>query len=249
MKVVIVEDEHLAAEKLAGQLQRVVPGVEVLKTLESVEEAVNWFGSNPAPDLVFMDIQLEDGISFEIFEAIKLQAPVIFTTAYDEYAIRAFKVNSVDYLLKPIDEEDLKKAIQKFRKIFDETEFASRVTRVIEQVSKKYKTRFFMKIGTHFRSVKVTEICCFFVQERNTFLRTTAGKTYDIDHSLDQLQALIDPEQFFRINRNFLVNINCISEIVAYSTTRLKLKLEVDCPEDLIVSRDRVSEFKHWMDK
>jgi DNA-binding LytR/AlgR family response regulator len=185
MKVVIVEDEHLAAEKLAGQLQRVVPGVEVLKTLESVEEAVNWFGSNPAPDLVFMDIQLEDGISFEIFEAIKLQAPVIFTTAYDEYAIRAFKVNSVDYLLKPIDEEDLKKAIQKFRKIFDETEFASRVTRVIEQVSKKYKTRFFMKIGTHFRSVKVTEICCFFVQERNTFLRTTTGKTYDIDHSLD----------------------------------------------------------------
>jgi DNA-binding LytR/AlgR family response regulator len=249
MKVVIVEDEHLAAEKLAGQLQRVVPGVEVLKTLESVEEAVNWFGSNPAPDLVFMDIQLEDGISFEIFEAIKLQAPVIFTTAYDEYAIRAFKVNSVDYLLKPIDEEDLKKAIQKFRKIFDETEFTSRVTRVIEQVSKKYKTRFFMKIGTHFRSVKVTEICCFFVQERNTFLRTTTGKTYDIDHSLDQLQALIDPEQFFRINRNFLVNINCISEIVAYSTTRLKLKLEVDCPEDLIVSRDRVSEFKHWMDK
>lgn len=249
MQVVIVEDEHLAAEKLADQLQRAVPGIEVLKILESVEESVNWFGSNPTPDLVFMDIQLEDGISFEIFEAIKLRAPVIFTTAYDEYAIRAFKVNSVDYLLKPIGEEDLKKALQKFRTIFDESDFTSRVTRVIEQVSKKYKTRFFMKIGTHFKSVKVADICCFFVEERNTFLKTTSGKTYDIDHSLDQLQTMVDPEQFFRINRNFLVNINCISEIVAYSTTRLKLKLEVDCTDDLIVSRDRVSEFKHWMDK
>ncbi|WP_167616080.1 LytR/AlgR family response regulator transcription factor [Maribellus sediminis] len=249
MKIVIVEDEQLAAEKLADQLTRIAADIEVVKVLESVESAVNWFSLNPSPDLVFMDIQLEDGISFEIFDAIKLHAPVIFTTAYDEYAIRAFKVNSVDYLLKPIGENDLKQALQKFKKIFDESDFASKVTRVIEQVSKRYKTRFFMKVGTRFQSIKVADICCFFVEERNTFLKTTGGKTYDIDHSLDQLQGMVDPEQFFRINRNYLVNINCISEIISYSTTRLKLKLEVNFQEDLIVSRDRVTEFKHWMDK
>lgn len=249
MKIVIVEDEHLAAEKLAGQLQRIDAEIEVLKVLESVEEAVNWFSSNPSPDLVLMDIQLEDGISFEIFDNVKLQAPVIFTTAYDEYAIRAFKVNSVDYLLKPVSENDLKQALQKFRNLFDESDFASKVTRIIEQVSRRYKTRFFIKVGTRFQSIKVADICSFFVEERNTFLKTTSGKTYDIDHSLDQLQSMVDPEQFFRINRNYLVNINCISEIVSYSTTRLKLKLEVSFQEDLIVSRDRVTEFKHWMDK
>jgi DNA-binding LytR/AlgR family response regulator len=197
-----------------------------------------------------MDIQLDDGISFEIFDNVKIEAPVIFTTAYDEYAIRAFKVNSVDYLLKPIDQQALKTAIEKFRKLFAENQnFEEKVSKVIEQFSKKYKTRFFIKVGARFQSIQVNTICCFLVEERNTFLRTGKGKSYDLDYSLDQLQKMVDPNQFFRVNRNFLVNINCISEIISYSTNRLKLKLENNSAEGVIVSRDKVSEFKQWMDR
>lgn len=250
MKVVIVEDERLAAEKLADLLLKAEPGIEIVKVLESVEEAVNWFSQHPAPDLVFMDIQLEDGISFEIFEATEIKAPVIFTTAFDEYAIRAFKVNSVDYLLKPIIKEELAKAILKFKQLHENSEsFESQVTRVMEQFSRKYKSRFFIRIGMRFQSVPVSKICTFFVEERSTFLQTTEGKRFDLDYSLDQLQTMVDPEQFFRANRNFLVNINCIEEIISYSVNRLKLKLEKGSPEGVIVSRDNVSEFKHWMDR
>lgn len=250
MNVVIIEDEKLAAEKLVTQLQRLVPGIVILSIIESVEEAVNWFASNIPPDLVFMDIQLEDGISFEIFDAVKVEAPVVFTTAYDEFAIRAFKVNSIDYLLKPISDEDLKTALEKFSTKFDEELVLTRkVASLVEQISKKYKNRFFIKIGNRYQSVQVAEICCFFVEERNTFFRTSAGKTFDLDHSLDQLQLLVDPEQFFRISRNYLVSINCISEAVSYSTNRLKVKLKSGFEDGLIVSRDRVSEFKHWMNK
>jgi DNA-binding LytR/AlgR family response regulator len=247
MKVVIVEDEALAAEKLQRLLQKVDAQIEVVKVLESVEEAVNWFSQNTAPDLVFMDIQLDDGISFEIFDAIKMDAPVIFTTAYNEYAIRAFKVNSVDYLLKPIEAEALSAAIQKFRKHFGESgDFEAKITKVFSQLSAKYKSRFFVKVGVHFQSIPVEKICCFFVEERCTFLKTTEGKTYDLDYSLEQLQNMIDPGQFFRINRNYLVNINCIGEIISYSTNRLKLNVG---KTEQIVSRDKVSEFKQWMDR
>ena len=247
MKVVIVEDEALAAEKLQRLLQKVDAQIEVVKVLESVEEAVNWFSQNTAPDLVFMDIQLDDGISFEIFDAIKMDAPVIFTTAYNEYAIRAFKVNSVDYLLKPIEAEALSAAIQKFRKHFGESgDFEAKISKVFNQLSAKYKSRFFVKVGIHFQSIPVEKICCFFVEERCTFLKTTEGKTYDLDYSLEQLQNMIDPGQFFRINRNYLVNINCIGEIISYSTNRLKLNVG---KTEQIVSRDKVSEFKQWMDR
>lgn len=250
MKVVIIEDEFLAAEKLQRSLNQVDSGIEVLQVLESVEDSINWFAVNPAPDLIFMDIQLDDGISFEIFDAIKIEAPVIFTTAFDEYAIRAFKVNSVDYLLKPIEQNDLKSAIGKFKNIyFEKQDFEEQVSKVIRQISNKHKSRFFIKVGARFQSVQVAQICSFFVEERNTFLRTIRGKTYDLDYSLEQLQKMVDPNNFFRINRNFLVNINCISEIISYSTNRLKLKLTSKTDNGLIVSRDKVSEFKRWMDK
>ncbi len=247
MRIVIVEDEALAAEKLQRLLQKVDAQIEVVKVLESVEEAVNWFSQNIAPDLIFMDIQLDDGISFEIFDAIKMDVPVIFTTAYNEYAIRAFKVNSVDYLLKPIEAEALSAAIQKFRKHFGESgDFEAKITKVFSQLSAKYKSRFFVKVGIHFQSIPVEKICCFFVEERCTFLKTTEGKTYDLDYSLEQLQNMIDPGQFFRINRNYLVNINCIGEIISYSTNRLKLNIG---KTEQIISRDKVTEFKLWMDR
>ncbi len=250
MKVVIVEDERLAAEKLQRLLELTNSKIKVLKVLESVEESINWFSENPSPDLIFMDIQLDDGISFEIFDAIKIEAPIIFTTAFDEYAIRAFKVNSVDYLLKPIEQNALESALRKFKKVYAENKsFEERVSLVLQQMTQQYKTRFFIKVGVKFQSVLVNDICCFFVEERNTFLKNISGKTYDLDCSLDQLQKTINPEQFFRINRNFLVNINCIDEIISYSSSRLKLKLKSETRGDLIVSRDKVSDFKHWMDK
>jgi DNA-binding LytR/AlgR family response regulator len=247
MKVVIVEDERLAAEKLGNLLKKISPDVQILATIESVEEAVEWFSQNPAPDLVFMDIQLDDGISFEIFDAIKLEVPVIFTTAYNEYAIRAFKVNSVDYLLKPIEEDALAVAIGKFRKFSQHpVDLESRIAGVMSQFREKYKSRFFVKTGQRFQSIPVEKISCFFVEERCTFLNTSEGKIYDLDYSLDQLQKITDPLLFFRINRNFIVNINFIDEIVVYSTNRLKLKLD---KIEQIVSRDNVAEFKQWMDR
>lgn len=250
MKVVIVEDEKLAAKKLQSLLQQLDSEIEILCVLESVEDALNWFKQHQKPDLVFMDIQLDDGISFEIFDAVKIESPVIFTTAYDEYAIRAFKVNSVDYLLKPIDSAALQTAIEKFKRIFTEySDFETKIAKVIGQISAKYKSRFFIKVGVRFKSVQAENICCFFVQERSTFLKTDEGKNYDLDYSLDQLQKIMDPNLFFRINRNYMVNLNAIDEIVSYSTNRLKLKLKKGEEQDLIVSRDKVSEFKQWMDR
>ena len=250
MRVVIIEDEALAADKLQRLISQVDSEIDVLQILESVEESINWFSQNKMPDLIFMDIQLDDGISFEIFDAVKIDAPVIFTTAFDEYAIRAFKVNSVDYLLKPVELLSLEKAISKFKKIFSKNiNFEANISKVFKQLSNNYKSRFFIKVGTRFRSIQIEDICCFFVEERNTFLRTQNGKTYDLDNSLEKLQKLIDPDLFFRINRKYLVNINCIDEIISYSTSRLKLKLESVNSDDLIVSRDNVSEFKRWMDR
>jgi DNA-binding LytR/AlgR family response regulator len=249
MKIVIIEDERLAAQKLESLIRQIDAQTEVVAKLESVEDSVNWLTLNPSPDLIFMDIQLDDGISFEIFDAVKVEAPVIFTTAFDQYAIRAFKVNSVDYLLKPIDRNALETALEKYRRIFKPTGMEEKLSKVFEQLAKPWKTRFFVKVGLHFQSVPVEVICCFFVEERCSFLKTQTGKNFALDYSLDQLQKRVDPELFFRINRNFMVNINCIAEIISYSTNRLQLKLKNFDDEGLIVSRDKVSEFKQWLDR
>lgn len=249
MKVVIVEDERLAAEKLQRTLKLVDSEIEIIKVLETVEESVNWFSENSSPDLIFMDIQLDDGISFEIFDSVKIESPVIFTTAFDEYAIRAFKVNSVDYLLKPIEKQALETALEKFKNIYSGKEIGIKISKVIEQISKSYKSRFLVKVGIHYQSVPIENISCFFVEERCSFLKTKNGKNYDLDYSLDQIHKLVDPELFFRINRNFIVNMNSIIEILSYSTSRLKLKLETSSSEDLTVSRDKVADFKRWMDR
>lgn len=250
MKVVIIEDEKLAANKLEQMLSGIDSEIEIVKKLESVEESVNWLNQNKNYDLIFMDIQLDDGISFEIFDAIHIETPVIFTTAYNEYAIRAFKVNSVDYLLKPVDEDALKQALEKFDKIYSSKEkLNANVFKVFEHLSKSYKERFFIKVGIHYQSVMVNNVSCFFVEERCTFLKNEKGKNFDLDYSLDQIQKMVNPDHFFRINRNFLVNIDAIKEILGYSSSRLKLKLENCNDENLIVSREKVTEFKNWMDR
>jgi DNA-binding LytR/AlgR family response regulator len=250
MNVLIVEDEHLAAEKLEKMLLTADPEIKIQAKLESVIDSINWLSSHDRPDLIFLDIQLDDGISFEIFDSIKLDVPIIFTTAYDQYAIKAFQVNSVDYLLKPIEEGSLRKAIEKFKSIYQTTHFQlEKINTLYNQIVNNYKTRFFVKIGNHFHSVSINEIQCFLIRERATFLRTVAGKTYDLDYSLDQVQKLVDPNLFFRINRNYLIHIDSIQDIYSYSSNRLSVKLKMLDHLDMIVSREKVADFKKWLDR
>jgi len=248
MKVIIVENERLAAEKLEKMLIKIDPELLVLDRIESVIDAINWLSTNEPPDLIFLDIQLDDGLSFEIFDSVKVDTPIIFTTAYDQYAIKAFQVNSVDYLLKPIEESALKKALDKFRNLHQNQQI-DKINLLYQQIVNNYKSRFFVKIGNHFHSIAINEIQCFLIQQRATFLRTMSGKKYDVDYSLDQLQKLVDPSVFFRINRNYLIHINAIQDIYSYSSNRLGVKLKMLDHLDMIVSRDKVADFKMWLDR
>ena len=219
--------------------------------LETVEAAINWFRNNPSPDLILMDIQLDDGICFEIFESVKINSPIIFTTAYDEYAIKAFKVNSVDYLLKPITKESLESAIEKLKTHFpDKTVGNEKLNRIYEQIGEYHKSRFFVKVREHCMSISTNEISCFFIVERCTFFMTLSGKRYDVSYSLEQLEKLVNPHKFFRINRCMIINIDAIADVISYSANRLRLKI-ANWPEkdEIIVSRERISDFKKWMDQ
>jgi DNA-binding LytR/AlgR family response regulator len=193
---------------------------------------------------------LDDGICFEIFDSVMIETPIIFSTAYDHYAIRAFEVNSVDYLLKPIEEQSLMKALEKYKSIYEaKPSQPEKLNLLYEQIVQTYKSRFFVKIGNHFNSIPVDEIQCFLIQERCTFLKTNYGKKYDLDHSLDQLQKMLNPEIFFRINRNYIIHIDSIQDIYSYSSNRLSVKLKMLDHLDMIVSREKVSEFKKWLDR
>ncbi|WP_340114209.1 LytR/AlgR family response regulator transcription factor [Maribellus mangrovi] len=249
MKVLIIEDEKPAAHKLLRLLGEINPDIEIMDVLKSVEDSINWFLHNPRPDLIFMDIQLEDGICFEIFESKPIHTPIIFTTAYDDYTLKAFKVNSIDYLLKPIDSDELKNAIDKFNVHYKQNDY-SRFESIITQLQPKTKERFLIKIGEHYKSLQTSMINCFYINERCNFIHAYNGKNYPIDYSLDKIEQLIDSKSFFRINRNFIINYSAIQDIIAYSSNRLKIVLKV-CTEkeDIIVSRERVSDFKEWIDR
>lgn len=255
MTTLIIEDEKLAAEKLTEFIHRYDSSIEVKDILDSVEKSVEWFRNNDHPDLVFMDIQLADGLSFEIFEQTEVKSPVIFTTAYDEYTINAFKVNSVDYLMKPVDIDELAAAINKYKSNFGpqvQEEFkpgAEIYDRLINQLTQSYKNRFVVKVGVHIRSLPVEDIEYFYTTEKSTFLCTIDGKNYALDYSLDQLEKLVDPGLFFRISRKFIINLTAIKDIIAYSNSRLKIILKNPPDEDAIVSREKVRDFKKWLDR
>lgn len=250
MKVLIIEDERPAAHKLIRLLEETDKQIEVIGVLGSIEHAINWLAGNPAPELIFMDIQLEDGICFEIFETYKIQTPVIFTTAYDEYALKAFKVNSVDYLLKPIAPDALQVALKKFNAFHQQQANYSRIESIITQLQLQTKERFLIKVGEHYKSIQTSSISSFFIMGRSTFIRTDTGKSYAIDHSLDKIEQLVDPKLFFRVNRNFIVNFSAIQDILVYSSNRLKIILNAGKEkDDILVSRERVAEFKGWMDR
>ncbi len=254
MKVLIVEDEAMAARRLNSLLEQLEPGIEVLAKLDSVKRVVKWLNENAAPDLIFFDIQLADGISFEVFEQTEVKSPVIFTTAFDEYAIQAFKVNSIDYLLKPIDPKELENALIKFRErtipaapqpAFD----MGMIQKAMEMMTRQYKERFVVKIGEHIHTIPTTNAAYFFSQEKATFLQTLEKNRFIIDYTLEQLEQLVDPDKFFRINRKYLVTLEAVKDIVTYSNSRLRLILKHSDDMDAIVSRDKVQAFKKWLDR
>lgn len=250
MKALIIEDEHLAAERLKQVLYEIDPKIEIVGKVDSIKSALKWFNENEQPDLAFFDIQLADGKSFEIFEQTKVECPIIFTTAYDQYAIQAFKVNSVDYLLKPIGKNELGKALIKFKSnsakpVTDTNE----LLQLLKQQSVKYKERFVVKVGDHLKSVMTADSLVFYSQEKATYVQTVKGQKYILDFPLDHLEELIDPQIFFRINRKYIVHLDSFSDVITFSNSRLKLIIKNFEGQDLIVSRERVAEFKAWLDR
>lgn len=253
MNVLIIEDEPQAAQRLDTLVKKLVPGIVVLDKIDSVKRSVEWIKGNAPPDLIFMDIQLADGISFQVFEQCEVKSPVIFTTAYDEYALKAFKVNSIDYILKPVDSDELEMAMKKYHQLTTSEKkthvVLNNIEQAIQMLTKRYKSRFIIKVGEHLRSVEVTEISFFVSIEKATFCYTNDGRKYILDFTLDQLEGLLDPEKFFRINRKYIVSSGSIRDMISYTNSRLKLVLKQATDTDIIVARERVQEFRDWLDR
>ncbi len=248
MTTIIIEDEKPAARMLQRKLEKLNIPVQVM--LHSVREAIEWFQQNPHPDLIFLDIQLSDGLSFEIFEKVSIQSPIIFTTAYDEYALRAFKLNSIDYLLKPIDEDDLEVAVEKYRKtISPKPAIDMQMIRQLFTSSQapEYKKRFSVKVGDHIKIIPIEEVELFYSEFKGTFIHTFEGRTFLLDTTLESLEKELDPTQFFRISRKYIISHTALKDIVVYSNSRLKLTLKSYNKEEVIVSRERVGVFKEWL--
>jgi len=251
MNVLIIEDEIFAQNELKRILKKVDDSINVIACIDSIEDSIKWLSENAIPDLIFLDIQLSDGLSFEIFKHVKVEAPVIFTTAYDEYAINAFKLNSIDYLLKPIKEENLKSALEKLknmRQVFktSETSFDS----IIEILKPgKVKNRFLVKIGDQIKFVENSDVSYFLADNNIVFLYEKSGKRYIVDYTLEQLQAMVEEKMFFRISRQLIVSISSIRKISKHLNGRLKLEIDPRAEDEIFVSRSRVSDFLNWIDQ
>lgn len=255
MKVVIIEDEKPAIEKLEKMLHEYDDEIQVIARFGSVESSVKWiqeYGYDA--DLFFMDIRLTDGLSFEIFNQVEINKPVIFITAYNEYAIQAFKVNSIDYLLKPLNYEDLYRSMEKIKTLREnlpannERIQYDELSRMLLQLNKNFKTRFMVKVGEHIRSVKVENISLFYAEGRTVFIITKKQNKYIIDYTLEELVKMLDPDIFFRPNRSFILNINAIKDVVVYSNSRLLVVLNFEFEKEIIVSRDKVAQLKTWFE-
>ncbi|GHC53251.1 LytR/AlgR family response regulator transcription factor [Ulvibacter litoralis] len=251
MNVLIIEDEKPSARRLQRMLERL--DLSVATMLHTVEESIAWFGANEHPDLIFLDIQLSDGLSFEIFDSVEVKSSIIFTTAFDEYALQAFKLNSIDYLLKPIDEEELEAAVLKYQSLQPKAQnlqlnFDDIKKLLTNPVEREYKKRFTTKIGQHIKMISVEEIECFYSENKGTYAHTTDGRDYLLDTTLEQLEEELEPKTFFRISRKFYININAIKDIISYTNSRLQLKLNTFKEQEVIVARERVKDFKLWLE-
>jgi len=258
MKVLIIEDEPFAQQELKRLLGKLSVEIEILDMIDTVEDSVEWLKLNPAPDLIFLDIQLADGLSFEIFKQIKIEAPVIFTTAFDEYAIQAFRLNSVDYLLKPIKINDLKNAMAKLEAM--KKQFATQepvnigitpeqLQSLLQLGKPEYKSRFVARVGDQIKYVPVGEVAYFYAEDNVVFMVSIKNDRYIIEHSIEELESLIDPKDFFRLNRGFLAHIGSINKVYKYMSSRLKIELKPETEKEVLVSRARVSEFMEWMER
>jgi DNA-binding LytR/AlgR family response regulator len=254
MTTLIIEDEKPAARLLQRKLEKLEIAVETM--LHSVEESVDWFTNNEHPDLIFLDIQLSDGLSFEIFEKIDIKSAIIFTTAYDEYALKAFKLNSIDYLLKPIDEDDLEIAVTKFKSRLPKSNSENQNLQLdFEQIrrmlsnpfEKNYKKRFTVKIGQHLKVITTDEIECFFSENKGTYIHTFDNRNYLIDSTLEILEQELDMKDFFRVSRKFIVPLQAIKEIQVYTNSRLKVILPSYKEDEVVISREKVQDFKSWL--
>lgn len=248
MNVLIIEDEEIAAQHLKNMLKELKPGIQVIAVLDSIEASVNFFNTQPAPDLIFLDIELGDGQSFEIFKRATIESPIIFTTAYQEHALKAFKLNSVDYLLKPVDADELRNALEKYSKIHTGPKFGtpSNLLAVIESFEKSRK-RFLARNGARLTSVSADMIAYFYTRERLQYIKTFSNETLLIDKRLDEIEAELDQKFFFRANRQFILNYNSIGKISTWFSGKLKVTVEPEAYEEIIVSRLRAADFKKWL--
>ncbi|HRG82162.1 MAG TPA: LytTR family DNA-binding domain-containing protein [Chitinophagaceae bacterium] len=254
MKVLIVEDEELAVKKLQKTLAAVDDTIEVAGVTDSIEETVNWLQSNPAPDLVLMDIELADGQSFEIFKLTEVKSPVIFTTSYDEFALKAFKVNSVDYLLKPVQQDELQAALEKYHKLKGNTKTELTLDSLVKELQQKlqpreFRKRFLVKHAQKLVSIEVEDIAYFYSDGRLNFFKTNDNRKFVVDYTMDELEEMLNPEDYFRISRSFYVSVNSIDKIEDYFGNRLILQLKPAVDKEALVSREKVSDFKKWMGK
>ncbi len=250
MNIIIIEDEKPAARLLQRKVEKL--GLQITTLLHSVEESILWFQNNAHPDLIFLDIQLSDGLSFEIFENIEINSAVIFTTAYDEYALRAFKLNSIDYLLKPIDEDELETAVNKFRARNNSIpslslDFEMIKKMLVNPIDRTFKKRFTIKMGQQLKMINIDEVECFFSENKGTYLHTFENRNYLLDSTLEQLETELDPQNFFRVSRKFIIPMKGIKEIQLHSNSRLKVILPSYKEDEVIVSREKVADFKNWI--
>jgi two-component system LytT family response regulator len=254
MRTVIIEDEHIAAQALQSLIKEIEPTIEIVAVLQSIEESVEWFSLNPTPNLVFMDIHLADGSSFAIFDKIKISCPIIFTTAYDEYALKAFEVNSIDYLLKPIRKEDLERAFTKFNNLSaTNTPFNPNIlTELIQSLKNggnQYKTNFLIPYRDTLKPLAVSNIAYIYTENKMVTIFTLNGEAFHIDTSLDELHKQLDPTLFFRANRQYVIAHKAIKEISHWFGKKLSVNLTISVPEKIVVSKARVPEFKEWYTK
>ncbi|HTI94567.1 MAG TPA: LytTR family DNA-binding domain-containing protein [Puia sp.] len=251
MRVIIIEDEIPAATRLTRMLQGIDGEIEIVRKLDSVEASVKYLEVSERPDLIFMDIQLADGLSFSIFEQVQLNTPVIFTTAFDHYMLKAFKVNSLDYLLKPIDEKELSQAVLKYKELYTSAGglgFAEKIGRLMQEMNPaKYKERLLIKRGQQLHSIKTADIAFCYADGKLCFATDFSGSSYLLDHTLHQLESCLEPRRFFRVNRQLLVNIDCIKKVHTWLGGRLKVELAPVTAVDTVVSRERVNGFKEWL--
>ncbi|NER16401.1 LytR/AlgR family response regulator transcription factor [Spongiivirga citrea] len=250
MNVLIIEDELLAAEKIIHYLEKYSDSYTVAAHLYGIEEASSWLDQKQEEiDLIFMDIQLQDGLSFEIFNRVKVNKPVIFATAFDEYAIDAFKSNGIDYVLKPVTFIALSAALKKFEGLKAQFSQPAAINTVINEIeSSRYKSRFLVKLGNHIHSVKTENVNLFYAEGRTAYLVTDQSKKYIVDYRLEDLNSLLNPHNFFRVNRSFILNINAIEDVMVYSNNRLKIKTFASVESEIIVSREKVNAFKQWFE-